>query len=140
MGEARSHVIRLLAFDFGLRTIGVAVGQSVTNSATALPPLVARDGVPEWGRIDGLIKTWSVNQLIVGLPLNMDDTESPMSSRARAFARMLEKRWSLPVALADERLTSREALAQAEGDRDAAHGIAAVLIAQTWLGSRLGAD
>jgi putative holliday junction resolvase len=133
MVEPPAVTIRLLAFDFGLKTIGVAVGQSVTRSATPLPPLSARHGRPDWDAITRLIVTWNVNQLVVGLPLNMDDTENNITVRARLFARDLERRTGLPVALIDERLTSRAAMEYTEGDRTASHGVAAALIAETYL-------
>lgn len=134
MAEPRI-VIHILAFDFGLKMIGVAVGQSITGSASPLPPLPARGGRPQWSRVSDLIRSWSVNQLVVGLPLNMDDTESDMSARARSFAAELERRYQLPVAMIDERLTSREALMHVKGDREQSHGMAAALIAETWLRS-----
>lgn len=133
MGDAISPPVCLLAFDFGLKTIGVAVGQSVTGSATPLPPIGARNGLPDWSLIGSLIREWHANQLVIGLPLNMDDTESEMSTRARIFARQLADRFGLPVAFADERLTSREALSFSEGDRSRSHGIAAAMIAETYL-------
>lgn len=130
---ATARIVHLLAFDFGLKMIGVAIGQSVTGSASPLPPLHARNGRPDWSRVAELLRTWDVNQLVVGLPLNMDDTESGMSGRARRFAEELERRFRLPVALVDERLTSREAIGFAHGQRDRSHGVAAALIAETWL-------
>lgn len=133
MGDVPVQPVCLLAFDFGLKMIGVAVGQSVTGSATPLPPIAARNGLPEWSVIGALIREWRVNQLVIGLPLNMDDTESDMSIRARTFARELADRFGLPVAFADERLTSREAWSLSEGDRARSHGIAAALIAETYL-------
>jgi putative Holliday junction resolvase len=120
----------VLAFDFGLKHIGVATGQTITRTATALTTLAARDGKPDWVAVCELVTEWRPIRLIVGLPLNMDDSESEMSERARAFAARLGKETGLQVELADERLTSR-AVADAEGDQ--AHAEAAALIAETWL-------
>lgn len=120
----------LLAFDFGLRHIGVAAGQTVTATAGPLTTLSARQGKPDWATVASLIREWSPRHLLVGLPLNMDGTESDMSERARKFAAELERRTALPVTLVDERLTTREAQGL---DADRAHELAAVLIAETWL-------
>src|SRR5690625_959735 len=95
-----------LSFDYGTRTIGVAVGQSVTGSATPLAPLPARDGGPRWESVAALLDEWQPRLLVVGQPLNMDGTESELSQRAARFARRLEGRFRLPVRLVDERLSS----------------------------------
>jgi len=123
----------VLAFDFGMRHIGVAAGQTITHSASALTTLSARDGQPDWVVVRELVKEWRPFRLVVGLPLNMDDTESEMSERARAFAARLEKETGVVVAMADERLTSR-AVNALEGDQS--HAAAAALIAETWLNAQ----
>ena len=125
----------VLAFDFGLKHIGVATGQTITCTASALTTLSARDGKPDWGRVRSLVNDWRPIRLIVGLPLNMDDTESEMSERARSFARRLEKEAGVRVEMADERLTSRAA-ASAQPADDHSHAAAAALIAETWLNDR----
>jgi len=135
----------LLAFDFGLRHIGVASGQSITGTATPLTTFSARDGTPDWSAIARLVAEWRPDLLVVGLPLNMDATESPMSQRARRFGARLGQETRRPVVFADERLTSRTAIADSRAattglrtaDRDAGHARAAVLIAETWLNERL---
>lgn len=99
----------LLAFDYGLRQIGVAVGNRVMGTGQALTVLRARDGVPDWKVIEGLLEEWQPGLLIVGDPLNMDGSVSPLAERARKFARRLHGRFGLPVAMADERLSSFEA-------------------------------
>lgn len=99
----------LIAFDYGTRKIGVAVGQTLTSTASTLPPLKARDGIPDWSAIDRLIREWRASALVVGLPLNMDDSEGELSERARKFARRLEGRFGLTCHLVDERLSTREA-------------------------------
>lgn len=125
----------VLAFDFGLRHIGVAVGQPVTSTASPLVTLTANNGTPKWPVVRSLIEEWRPTILLVGLPLNMDDTESDMSALARSFADNLERRFKLPVELVDERLTTHAAQ---RTDPDRAHEVAAVLIAQTWLGELPG--
>ncbi len=101
--------ICVLGFDYGTQRIGVAVGQSITGTASPLSALKANDGVPNWDHVAALIKEWQPQQLVVGLPLNMDDSESELSARARKFANRLNGRFGLPVELWDERLSSFEA-------------------------------
>jgi putative Holliday junction resolvase len=122
----------VLAFDFGLRWIGVAAGQSVTRTATPAATLRGRAGTPRWVEVDALVGQWRPTQLLVGLPLNMDGTESEMSERARDFARTLEARYGIATALVDERLTSFEARG-VESDEAARHAVAARIIAESWL-------
>lgn len=121
----------ILAFDFGLKHIGVAVGQTITRSASPLTTLAAKNGKPNWTQISELIRQWRPNQLIVGLPLNMDDSESDMSERARRFAGRLHELTGIEVSLVDERLTS---FAARQISADDNHALAASLIAESWLG------
>ncbi len=122
----------VMGFDFGLRRIGVAVGQQLTGTASPVAIVGARDGIPEWDKIEKLLGEWQPGRLVVGLPLNMDGTRSEMSERAEKFSRRLGGRFNLPVDTIDERLSSREArsLSGKESDLDA---IAAVVILQSWL-------
>lgn len=130
---------QVMAFDFGTRRIGVAFGQELLGSARPLTMLPARDGIPDWLVIEKLIAEWQPDQVVVGLPLNMDDTENDMCDRARKFGKRLHGRFHVPVAMVDERLTSFEAKGEimaAGGERDfGKHGVddlAAVLILETW--------
>ena len=91
-----------LGFDFGTKSIGVAVGQRITATARPLPALKAQDGKPDWNVIEKLLKEWQPEAVIVGLPLNMDGTDSPRTQSTRAFARNLLP-LALPVLLWDER-------------------------------------
>ena len=112
----------IIAFDYGTRFIGVAVGQSITRTASPLAALPAKDGTPNWDQIGALLKEWQPQRLVVGLPLNMDGTPSDMSQRAEKFAKRLHGRYGLPVEMSDERLSSFEArgemLARDRGNRD----------------------
>lgn len=121
-----------LGFDFGLSRIGVAVGQSVTGTANPLVVLKARDGIPDWGIIEKLIREWKPARVIVGLPLNMDGTKSDMTALAEKFARKLHGRFGVAIAMADERLTSNAAKEYVE-DGELLDAIAAKLIIETWL-------
>lgn len=89
-----------------MRHIGTAVGQLLIGSSNPAGVIRARDGTPDWPAIEKLLKEWEPDLLLVGLPLNMDGTESPMSARAQKFARQLHGRFNVPVEMVDERLTS----------------------------------
>lgn len=95
----------LLAFDFGHRRIGVAVGQTLTGSANALTVIPVANK-PDWQAITGLINEWKPVAMVVGLPLAEDGGETEMSEAARRFGRQLNGRFGIPVLYEDERLTS----------------------------------
>lgn len=129
----------ILAFDFGTRRIGVAVGQAVTQTATPLTPIAAKDGVPDWQKLEAVVAEWQPEAFVIGLPLNMDGSVSEMSHRARKFANRLQARFDRPSYLMDERLTSHEAkgihLSQGGAADFKAHsvdGLAAQLILESW--------
>ncbi|MBK9132196.1 MAG: Holliday junction resolvase RuvX [Gammaproteobacteria bacterium] len=133
----------LLGFDYGTQQIGVAVGQELTATSTPLATLASRNENPDWDAITRLIEAWRPAALVVGIPLNMDGTEQPMTESARRFARRLEGRYRLPVHLADERLSTVEAgrlLRESATDsgtrrsrrRRELDEVAAHLILQTW--------
>lgn len=130
----------LLAFDYGTKNIGVAVGQTITSSARSLPPLKAKDGVPDWSQIEKLLAEWKPDLVLVGLPLNMDDSESELSARAKKFGNRLNGRFGVKIEMVDERLTSFEAKGEVisrGGPRDYKNNpvdsIAARLILESWL-------
>lgn len=134
---------RILAFDFGTKNIGAAYGQTLTRTAQELPTIKARDGVPDWQQIAALLAEWQPTHLLVGLPLNMDDTETELAVRARKFGNRLHGRFGLPVEMWDERLSTREAKAEARGRGHKGHyksdpvdAIAARLILESWLNSQ----
>jgi putative Holliday junction resolvase len=98
----------ILTFDFGLRRIGVAVGQTLTRTASALET-VSHGQKPDWAAIDRLVKEWKPALLLVGLPLGAEGEETEMSKSARRFGTALQKRYSTAVQYMDERLSSRVA-------------------------------
>ncbi|MBF0265887.1 MAG: Holliday junction resolvase RuvX [Gammaproteobacteria bacterium] len=98
-----------LGFDFSYRKIGVASGQSLTKSATALTTIKGVDGQPDWTQISTIIDQWNPKALIIGLPLAMDGEEQKMTQAAREFGQALSNRYHLPIYFMDERLSSREA-------------------------------
>lgn len=101
--------MQLLAFDFGMKHIGVAVGQTLTQSATPLCTLKAIDGIPNWTEIDARIQDWCPTGIVIGIPLNMDDSEQLLTHCARKFANRVHDRTHLPVYTVDERLSTWEA-------------------------------
>ncbi len=133
MPEAAGESGYVLAFDFGLRHIGTAIGQTITRSASPLRTLDARGGKPKWSQVRALIDAWKPVRLLVGLPLDMDGSDGAVCDDARQFALELEQRFGLPVTMVDERLTTHEALAQTQGDYGTAHNVAAALIAESYL-------
>ena len=82
----------LLAFDYGTQKIGLASGNDLIGTASPLTPLPSHNGQPDWDRVAALLDEWRPDTLVVGLPLNMDGSESPSSARARKFARRLHGR------------------------------------------------
>lgn len=128
----------VIAFDFGLRYIGVAAGVSVTGTARGIATLNARNGKPHWPTVLALINEYKAAHLVVGLPLNMDDSETVLAEPARTFAAKLNDQTGLRVCLHDERLTTKAAnamLARAKslGLGQSDHELAAVLIAESWM-------
>lgn len=125
---------RVLAFDYGLRRIGVAVGQTLTQSARPLTILSARDGVPDWQQIEALLTEWQPDRVLVGLPLNMDGSLSEMARRARKFAGRIHGRFGVAVDMVDERLSSRSNRHE-KGARlqSAIDDLAAMTICEDWL-------
>lgn len=134
----------LLAFDFGTKSIGVAIGQRITGTARALTALKAQDGTPNWGAIEKLLKEWQPEAVIVGLPLNMDGTEQPLTARARNFANKIHGRFGVQIKLHDERLSTVEArsgLFERGGFRALNKGsvdsASAVIILESWFEQNL---
>lgn len=102
----------VLGFDYGTKSIGVAVGQAITGTANPICSLKAIDGIPNWDQIGELIKEWQPNLVVVGLPLNMDGTEQEITQRAKKFANRINGRFNIKVVTQDERLTTADAKAR----------------------------
>jgi putative Holliday junction resolvase len=136
--------LTLLAIDFGERRIGLAAATIATGTSSALKTLPARGGVPDWQALDKAISDWAPDILVVGLPYNMDGTESTMTARVLEFIDQLAHRYRLPVETADERLTSVEAKALLKEQRqqgirtkklkpEDVDSLAAKFIADNWM-------
>jgi putative Holliday junction resolvase len=119
-----------LAFDFGLRRVGVAGGNTLTRSAQALCT-VAEEGEQRFAAIARLIAEWQPDALVVGVPFHPDGAPHENTERARRFARQLHGRFHLPVHEVDERYTTTEARSSGAADLDAA---SAAIILEQFLG------
>jgi putative holliday junction resolvase len=108
----------VLAFDFGHRRIGVACGDTVSRTASPLEAVAVNAGTPPWETIDALLRDWQPALIVVGLPYNVDGSDSTMTVAAREFAAALERRSRLQVVLVDERYSSREAQARLKSARE----------------------
>jgi len=102
----------VLAFDFGLKRIGIACGDTLTRSAAPRPAVLASKSGPDWGAIEREVRALAPGRLVVGAPYNADGSEGALANAARRFAAELERRFALPVHLVDERFSSLEASAQ----------------------------
>ena len=117
----------VLAFDFGLKRIGVAVGESELRTAHPLP------AVSKFEDVEHLVKQWQPASLVVGLPTSAKGEPHKMTRQAEDFARRLEKRFKLPVARVDERYTSVEAESRLKGLKNkAVDSVAAQLILEQY--------
>lgn len=132
----------VLAFDFGEKRIGVATGETLLASAHPLTVIRAESNDERFAAIGKLIAEWQPEQLVVGLPTHADGTPHEMTRLATKFAERLHKRFNLPVAMADERLSSLDAEARlretgrnAKSAKPLLDAVAAQLILQTWFES-----
>ena len=129
----------LLAFDPGHRHIGVAVGQTLTGTATPLAALPTRKSEPDWPALSRLVESWEPQAMVVGLPLNMDGTEQDTTHLARRFRNELKARFGVPVHFVDERLSTREArdrLAREGRAGEEDDAVAAQVILEDWFAQR----
>jgi putative Holliday junction resolvase len=137
-----SRTLSLLAVDFGTRKLGIAAGQTLTRTAMGIALLPVKANEPDWAEFDRLVAKWKPDAFVVGLPLNMDGTESSMSARARRFMEQLGARYSKPCHAVDERLSTREArdinrqnaelLGKKINDRARVDAMAAQLLLESW--------
>jgi putative Holliday junction resolvase len=133
----------LIGFDYGTRRIGVATGQEITRTATALTTLQSVNLKPDWDAISRIIDEWKPDALVVGVPYHMDGEEHEMTRAARKFGRQLAGRYHLPVYEMDERLSSQAAEEQLVAERAAGRkrkmrkedidSLAAQIILENWL-------
>lgn len=140
--------ICVLGFDVGGRRIGVAVGNTLSQTARGIAVVPASDNGPDWAQVDALVREWRPDRILVGEPLTLDGETQPATHMARRFAREATQRYGLPVVMIDERSTSREAdrrFAERRRNgqarrRDAAmqDAVAAQIIVERWLRDGIG--
>lgn len=126
----------VLGFDFGLKRIGVAVGQTISKTATPHAIVNSRDGVPDWLHITRLIEHWNPVALVVGLPMRLDGSEQPFTQSARKFGQRLNGRYRRPVFYIEEQLSSHEAEQRLKSTSSNNHSLdahAAQIILENWL-------
>jgi|TARA_B110000305_G_scaffold208371_1_gene240563 putative Holliday junction resolvase len=129
-------MMQILAFDYGTKHIGVAVGQTITGTSSPLTILnVQREGPDIWRTIVQLVEEWKPDRLLVGQPLNMDGTPSEMMKKVNKFYIKLQAQTDIPCELVDERLTSFEAKQLLEPDSKPIRidDLAAKIFLDTWM-------
>ncbi len=132
-----------MAFDFGLKNIGIAIGQEITRTASTFYSLKATEGKPKWAELDRIIIDWKPGLFVVGDPFNMDGTRSKIQDLSDRFSDSLNKRYDIEIEKLDERLTSREAKERLEslpiGTKDSSnkHSISAQIILEDWFRSNI---
>ena len=133
----------VMAFDFGLKHIGIAIGQEITRTASTFYSINATEGNPDWTELDKIITEWKPNLFVVGDPFNMDGTRSKIQDLSDNFSSSLNKRYDINIEKTDERLSSREAKERLEnlqiGTRDSSnkHSISAQVILEDWFRSKV---
>ena len=135
--------VTILGFDFGMKYIGIATGQTITNTATPVTSIKAIDGIPDWDEVAQLITTWQPDILVVGKPLNMDGSSQLLTQCVNKFANRLKFKFKLPVELVDERLSTWEAKQRLNANSNKLtskqlleiNSMAAVIIVEQWLNS-----
>ena len=133
----------IMAFDFGMRNIGIAIGQEITKTASTFYSIRADNGLPDWDELDKIIEEWKPDIFVVGDPLNMDGTRSNIQESTDRFSIYINKRYDIKVEKTDERLSSREAKERLEavpiGVRDSLnkHSISAQVILEDWFRSKV---
>ena len=129
----------VFAFDFGLKHMGLAIGQEVTQTANTLYSLKAKNGKPDWNDLDKIVWEWEPKLFVLGNPLNMDGSKSKIKEHSDRFSNLIRKRYKVPVELLDERLTSKEAISRMKlkeiisNKKDVnRHSLSAKIILESW--------
>ena len=129
----------IMAFDFGLKNIGIAIGQEITFTSQTFYSVSANNGEPILDELDKVVKNWKPDLFLVGNPLNMDGTISKIKAKSDKFYNFIEERYNISVELVDERLSTREALDRINSkneylinNSDNRHSVAAQVILEHW--------
>lgn len=123
----------LLGFDFGLKRIGVAVGQTVTQTASPLDIVASKDGKPDWDHITRLFESWQPIAIVVGLPMRLNGEEQALTQPARKFGQRLSGRYHCPIYYIEEQLSSIEAEQRRKDAKTHVDDHAAQIILENWL-------
>lgn len=132
------HPQSIVAFDYGTKRIGVAVGQTVSGTASPVATVRSRAGTPDWNAIRAIVESFAPEALVVGIPIEVNEdedtvpTEHPLTGPVMRFADQLHGLFGLPVHIVDERLSTYEARSRAPGDGQI-DAVAAQVILETWL-------
>ena len=131
----------VMGFDYGVRNIGIAIGQNITKSASTFYAIKAKEGEPDWIKLDSIVKEWEPALFIVGDPFNMDGTRSEFQKRISRFSTELKNRYKIRLHMMDERLTTKEAKerikTESSGLKESAnkHSVSAQIILEDWFRS-----
>ncbi len=133
----------VIAFDFGLKRTGVAVGNTVTGSATPECTFGSKDEQPDWDGITKLFKEWHPSQIVVGMPIELDGSENPLKKRVDRFCNQIQGRYNIAVDQENEQFTSIEAAQRLKQlrqsgrkqkvSKDEVDKIAAAIILENWM-------
>ena len=131
----------VMAFDFGIKHIGIAIGQEITKTASTFYSIKALEGQPDWNELDDIIHEWKPDLIVVGDPYNMDGSRSKIQDMSDRFSDALYKRYQIQLEKTDERLSSREANERLQnldiGTKSSSnkHSISAQVILEDWFRS-----
>lgn len=135
-----SDVLSYLCFDYGLKNIGVALGNTLTKEARPLTVLAAVNGKPRWEQLEALVAKWRPAAIIIGYPIDENGGPTELSTKIEKFARQLGGRLGIQTMLHDERFSSKEAKLRAresghKGDfiKKPIDDLAAAIILESWL-------
>lgn len=133
----------VMAFDFGIKHIGIAIGQEITKTASTFYSIKALEGQPDWNELDDIIHEWKPDLIVVGDPYNMDGSRSKIQDMSDRFSDALYKRYQIQLEKTDERLSSREANERLQnldiGTKSSSnkHSISAQVILEDWFRSKV---
>lgn len=141
-----SSTLTVFGIDYGTRKLGVAVGQNLTNTAMGIAVIPVKQNEPDWKELDALVQRWKPGAFVVGMPFNMDGTESDMSIAATKFGVLLSERYHKPCHHIDERLSTRaareitrenaERIGKKYNDRAKVDAMAAQLLLESWFSTQ----
>ena len=131
----------LIGIDYGKSRIGIASGQTITNTATPIGTVPAYDGVPNWIELDKIVKRWRPSDIVIGLPLDTNDLETDITKAVRKFAEEVKERYKKPIHFINEAYSTREARWRLESVKKKkinhlkVDALAACVILETWMNS-----